>query len=205
VLSRPHRNSERTAHRAALETRAVAGQLTELAPGIYAVRVFGVAEAAELVRTIGACAWEGATINAERAVDRAVRDADILDEVRERALIRRCRDRLFAATRGLAAQLVPFATLAEVQIVRYLPGGHFVEHRDSPARGASPRVLSIVCYLNADFSGGATAFFEPDAVVQPQAGMAIAFAPERSHRAEPVSAGTKYAVTGWYLTPQSVP
>ena len=155
------------------------------------------------MRTIAACAWEDATINADRAVDRAVRDADILDEARERALIRRCRDRLFAATRGLAAHIAPFASLAEVQVVRYLPGGAFIEHRDSPARGASPRLLSLVCYLNADFSGGATAFSEPAAVVQPQAGLAIAFAPERSHRAEPVTSGTKYAITGWYLRPQT--
>jgi prolyl 4-hydroxylase len=177
----------------------------ETAPGIVSVRVFGVEEAAELVRTIGACAWEDATINADRAVDRAVRDADVLDEVHERALIRRCRDRLFAATRGLAAQRIPFATLSEVQVVRYLPGGRFIEHRDSPAPGASRRVLSLVCYLNDDFSGGATAFSEPPAVVQPQSGIAIAFAPERSHRAEPVTSGTKYAITGWYLMPERGP
>jgi prolyl 4-hydroxylase len=79
--------------------------------------------------------------------------------------------------------------------------GRYVEHRDSPARGATPRALSLVAYLNEDFSGGATTFMEPAIVVAPQSGMAVVFAPELLHRAEPVTAGTKYVVTAWYHVP----
>jgi predicted 2-oxoglutarate/Fe(II)-dependent dioxygenase YbiX len=175
----------------------------EIAPGIHAVRAFGVDDVAQIVRSIVAseAAWEPATINADLAVDRAVRDAEVIDEVAERALIRYCSDRLYAATREIAARSVPFSMLSEVQIVRYRPGGKFADHRDSPAKGASPRVLSLVCYLNDDFSGGATVFPELAATVQPASGMAIAFAPELLHRAEPVCLGMKYAITAWYHTP----
>jgi len=175
----------------------------EIAPGLHAVRAFGVDEVAKIVLALVAsgAAWEAATINKDQAVDRAVRDADVLDEVAERALIRRCSDRLFAATRGIAARFVPFSLLAEVQIVRYQPGGKFVDHRDSPAAGAGPRALSLVCYLNDDFEGGATVFPELSATVQPASGIAIVFAPEVLHRAEPVIGGTKFALTAWYHTP----
>jgi len=178
-------------------------QTGELASGVHAVRVFGADEAAGLARTIAACPqWDAATINADLAVDRAVRDADVLDEIGQRELIRRCRERLYTATRGIAAQAVPFASLGEAQIVRYVPGGKFIDHRDSPAKGASPRVLSIVCYFNDDFSGGATVFPERSLTVSPERGLALVFVPELLHRGEAVTAGTKYVMTAWYLTPQ---
>jgi Rps23 Pro-64 3,4-dihydroxylase Tpa1-like proline 4-hydroxylase len=88
--------------------------------------------------------------------------------------------------------------LAEVQIVRYHPGGHYLDHRDTPAIGATPRALSLVWYLNGNFTGGETRFVGPDIIVSPVPGVAIAFSPVLMHRAEPVTAGAKYAVTAWY-------
>ena len=91
--------------------------------------------------------------------------------------------------------------LAELQIVRYRPGGKYVDHRDSPAPGATPRVLSLVGYLNDDFSGGETVFADPAIVVSPLTGAVAVFSPLLLHRAEPVLAGAKYVVTAWYHVP----
>ena len=100
----------------------------------------------------------------------------------------------------LAAQLAPAAVLAELQLVRYRTGGTYVEHRDRPACDAAPRSLSIVGYLNDDFTGGSTVFPELSVTVRPQAGKAIVFAPDLLHRADPILQGCKYAITAWYHT-----
>jgi len=174
----------------------------ELAPGIYRARAFAADEAATIVATAAAStAWHDAGINATLEVDRAVRDAEVLYEADQPSLIGLCRERLFAATRDIASAVAARTVLAELQIVRYHVGGRYVEHRDSPARGTTPRALSLVAYLNEDFSGGATTFMEPDVIVAPQTGMAVVFAPELLHRAEPVTTGTKYVVTAWYHVP----
>ena len=162
------------------------------------LRVCAAAEARAIVTLAEAATWRGATINADLAIDRTVRDADVVDERAHSDLTEGCRERLFAASRELAALLAPATVLAEVQIVRYRPGGQYLDHRDSPAPGATPRALSLVWYLNDDFSGGATRFAAPEIAVAPEAGIAVAFAPELMHRAEPVTAGSKYAITAWY-------
>lgn len=162
-------------------------------------RAFAAAEAAEIVAAVaGSRAWREAGINADLDVDRAVRDAEILFEADAPVPIARCRDVLFAATRATAAAVAPKSVLAEVQIVRYRPGGRYVDHRDTPALGATPRRLSLVCYLNDDFTGGETAFTEPDVVVSPLTGAVVIFSPVLLHRARAVTAGTKYVVTAWY-------
>ncbi len=169
---------------------------------MHIVRAFAATEAADIVAVAArSTAWREAGINANLDVDRAVRDAAVLFESDEPALIGICRDRLFAATRTFAAEVAPRSVLAELQIVRYPPGGRYVDHRDSPAPGVTPRVLSVVGYLNDDFSGGETVFADPAITVSPLTGAVVVFSPLLLHRAEPVLAGTKYVVTAWYHVP----
>ena len=85
--------------------------------------------------------------------------------------------------------------------MRYHPAGLYVDHRDTPSLGATPRTLSLVCYLNDDFAGGETVFIDPEFVVAPVTGTAVAFSPVLLHRANPVTRGTKYVITAWYHTP----
>lgn len=176
--------------------------VAEPLPGIYLTRAFAPEEAR---RTIAAAdrssSWRDAGINANLEVDRSVRDAEVLFETDNALLIERCRERLFFATRSIAAAVTPGTVLAEIQIVRYHVGGRYVEHRDSPAPAATPRALSLVCYLNDDFAGGATTFAEPDVSLAPFAGAVVAFSPVLLHRADPVTAGTKYVITAWYHVP----
>lgn len=162
------------------------------------VSVFAPHEAAAIVFTAASTTgWSPATINADLEVRPATRAAEVLEEAAHRDLFASLRDRLFLATRALAAQHAPATVLAEIQVVRYAPGDRYVDHRDAlDDRG--PRALSIVCYLNDDFDGGATVFADPGVRVHPATGAAIVFSPELLHRAEPVTRGTKYAVTAWY-------
>jgi predicted 2-oxoglutarate/Fe(II)-dependent dioxygenase YbiX len=195
-----------------LSTSAIAGLLPqpapyvcEVEPGMFLTRAFAPDDAAAVAAVADASTgWRNAGINANLAVDRNVRDAEILFEADEPALIGRCRDALFAATRGIASMQAARTVLAEIQIVRYHVGGRYIDHRDSPASGATPRALSLVCYLNDDFSGGATVFGQPDVAISPLSGVVVVFSPVLLHRAEPVTAGTKYAITAWYHVPPAV-
>jgi len=174
---------------------------------IAVTRAFAAAEAATIVAEAARCpTWHDAGINANLEVDRAVRDAEILFEADAPALIGRCRDGLFAATRSIAAAAAPKTVLAEIQIVRYHAGGKYVEHRDSPAPNATPRALSLVCYLNDDFTGGETVFTDPARTISALTGNVIVFPPTLLHRANPVITGTKYVLTAWYHTrPPDIP
>ena len=183
-----------------------APHFVEVAPGMYLTRAFDPSEATAIVTAAAASpCWRAAGINANLEVDRSVREAEVLHEADDPALIGDCRERLFAATSGLARVVAAGTVLAEIQIVRYHVRGRYIEHRDSPARGATPRALSLVAYLNEDFGGGATTFSERDVTLSPLSGVVAVFPPEILHRAEPVTAGTKYVITAWYHMPPSPP
>jgi predicted 2-oxoglutarate/Fe(II)-dependent dioxygenase YbiX len=182
--------------------------IDEVAPGIYVARAFEADEAADIVAIAArATTWQDAGINATLEVDRSVRSAAVLfessgpAESAAHALMGRCRDRLFAATRDIAVAVAHKTVLAEIQIVRYYPGGQYVDHRDSPELGATPRALSLVCYLNDDFTGGETVFTNPDITIPIVTGTVVVFSPVLLHRANAVLTGTKYVITAWYHTP----
>jgi predicted 2-oxoglutarate/Fe(II)-dependent dioxygenase YbiX len=178
---------------------AVTPGLAQLAPGIFVGRAFGPGEAA-IVRRIAdeTAGWTPAVINAGGTVDRAVRDAEVLHADANPRLVGMCHQRLIAVTGEYAASVAPESVLGEMQFVRYRPGGGYVDHCDSPSREATSRVLSIVCYLNDDVAGGETVFAHGNVRVRPSAGLVVAFSPLLLHRAEPVAAGTKFAITAWY-------
>jgi len=173
-------------------------QYVELGPQIYALRVFTTAEAAIVVsQAVLSPKWFPAVINTDLEIDRQVRNAEILfEEVHLQSKI--YRERLEQITRPLADTLAPGSTLEEVQLVRYAPGGKYVDHRDGPTPGARHRVLSLVCYLNDRCIGGETTFSELGISVSPTSGTAIIFPPEYLHRSDPVRSGKKYVITAWY-------
>jgi predicted 2-oxoglutarate/Fe(II)-dependent dioxygenase YbiX len=176
-----------------------------IADGIYRLQVASATACSEIVAAAERTdAWRPAEINANLDVDRTIRDAEVVHEHAQPALFASARNLLFDATRDLAARLAPSSVLAELQLVRYHAGGRYVDHRDTPALGATPRALSIVWYLNDGFGGGATAFTDAAIAVEPHAGTAVAFLPDRLHRAEPVTAGTKIVLTAWYHIPPSL-
>lgn len=176
-----------------------APQQIEIAPGIIAMRAFSAHEAAQIVQQADASpAWIPAHINAGSEIDRALRDAEILTERANAALTRRYNQRLEIIAGELAHARAPGSSLIEGSLVRYAPGGKYVDHRDAPENSAISRVLSLVCYLNDEFTGGETTFIDLPMSVPPIPGIVIAFAPHLLHRAEPVTSGRKYVITAWY-------
>jgi hypothetical protein len=183
---------------ARIEELLAESQTVETTPGFFLIDVSDREKNASLVARAERASWKGATINGDRSIDRAIRDAEVLDEAAHPDLIADIHELLAVATSDLAAEIVPDAVLREIQLVRYHPGGHYLDHRDTPVIGATPRVLSLVWYLNDGFAGGETRFVNPDIIVSPVSGVAIAFSPVLMHRAEPIAAGVKYAVVAWY-------
>jgi len=171
--------------------------IVEATPGLFVIDVCDADQCAALVARAERATWIGATIN-DRSLDRAIRDADVLDEAAHPELIAEVHELLALATSELAGEVAPNAILREIQLVRYRAGGYYLDHRDTPAIGATPRALSLVWYLNDGFSGGETRFVGPDIIVTPVSGVAIAFSPVLMHRSEPVAGGVKYAVVAWY-------
>lgn len=181
----------------AIEELLEEARVVEATPGLFVIGVCDPETGASLVARAERASWTAATIN-DRSIERAIRDAEVLDEAAHPALIADVHELLSLATSDLAAEMVPNAILREIQLVRYRPGGHYLDHRDTPAIGATPRVLSLVWYLNDGFQGGETRFVNPDIIVSPVNGVAIAFSPVLMHRSEPIVAGVKYAVVAWY-------
>jgi predicted 2-oxoglutarate/Fe(II)-dependent dioxygenase YbiX len=183
-----------------------AAESVEVAPGIHALRAFTAAECAVIIsQATLSPKWFPAVINAALDVDPNIRNAELLFEEVHRPHSDVYRERLAQITGTLAQTVAPNSTMTEVQLVRYGPGGKYLDHRDGPTPGAMQRVLSLVCYLNERFGGGATTFSELGVSVSPLSGVVIAFAPELLHRAEPVTAGRKYVVTAWYHAGQGNP
>ena len=74
---------------------------------------------------------------------------------------------------------------------RYSSGERFAPHVDlSHSAGDLRSFLTLIVYLNDDFEGGETDFF--DAIISPKKGAAIAFAHERRHEGRPVFVGQKH-------------
>lgn len=81
-----------------------------------------------------------------------------------------------------------------MNFIRYNPGQHFKEHADD---GFSYRsTVSLVGYVNSDYTGGGLYFPKLDIRIQPEAGDLYIFPSTYlfSHVALPVESGTKYSL-----------
>ena len=83
---------------------------------------------------------------------------------------------------------------------RYDPGQRFAPHFDGCfERSDRERShLTFMVYLNADFTGGETRFYDADQqlhiIVRPERGMALAFTHLQLHEGAPVVTGRKYVL-----------
>jgi len=79
---------------------------------------------------------------------------------------------------------------------RYAPGQRFAPHFDGAfIRDERQRsLLTLMVYLNEDFTGGATAFHDWDVRVVPRTGMALLFQHFLLHEGCELIAGTKYVL-----------
>ena len=123
---------------------------------------------------------------------------------------------LIAAVEARIAKLLqwPMENGENLQVLRYPPGAQYLPHHDyfDPAepgtrhlleRGGQ-RVATLIMYLHAPASGGATVFPDIDLSIAPKRGNAVFFsyaAPVAStltlHGGEPVIIGEKWIATKW--------
>lgn len=95
----------------------------------------------------------------------------------------------------------------EPQLLRYQSGGFYQYHVDAydPVpngkawRKAIDRDISILIYLNDNFTGGELEFKRFSYFLQPKAGMLVWFPSDirYEHMARPVTSGYRYAVVSW--------
>jgi predicted 2-oxoglutarate/Fe(II)-dependent dioxygenase YbiX len=112
--------------------------------------------------------------------------------------------RLFVRTRGAVPERLEDGVLIgyneRFRGYRYRPGQRFAPHFDGsyfrPSSGihAEGSQLSVLFYLNSDFSGGETVLMDYELVVQPRRGSMLAFVHAMLHEGRPVRAGTKYVL-----------
>ncbi|AFY61124.1 2OG-Fe(II) oxygenase [Synechococcus sp. PCC 6312] len=103
---------------------------------------------------------------------------------------------------------IDFPNVEMFSILRYQAGEGYRRHVDNlllasrmmeVAQGIPTRDISIVGYLNQDFTGGETFFDRQDVKVRPQTGSVLVFPSyfTHPHQALPVQSGVKYAFTTW--------
>jgi predicted 2-oxoglutarate/Fe(II)-dependent dioxygenase YbiX len=92
-------------------------------------------------------------------------------------------------------------------ILRYEPGGFFLAHADSclldPANNnwfkVKDRDLSLLIYLNEDFTGGGLSFVNFNFHLRPRTGDMLVFPSDNryAHQAEIVKSGFRYVIVSW--------
>lgn len=92
-------------------------------------------------------------------------------------------------------------------VLRYEKGGKYQVHADSDYYDADldqwskcmDRDVSVLLYLNADFTGGALHFINFNFAHQPKPGDLIYFPSDHRymHEAQEVSSGVRYAISSW--------
>lgn len=85
----------------------------------------------------------------------------------------------------------------DYQLARYRDGQYFREHTD--ATEEFPRKISVLLYLNEEYSGGEIVFTKKSISIKPTKNTLVIFpsTDEYAHSAEPVLSGTKYVVVGF--------
>jgi predicted 2-oxoglutarate/Fe(II)-dependent dioxygenase YbiX len=179
-------------------------EFAEIGVGIYEAQVLTPHQAEAVVKgAIKNDAWQRATVFREGKsdlVDTESRNAHVLYRRSAVDLFAEVGSHLVRQTRFVALALAPEPhVFSDLQIVRYAAGGLFRTHRDNSLyrRG---RVVTVLCYLNAEFTGGRLRFPELHLTYAPRAGYCIVFPSTLLHAAERVRRGCKYVLTGWYTS-----
>ena len=119
---------------------------------------------------------------------------------------------LFAAIQHTAPphlDNMDIVSLAEQQTacMRYSEGEYFGIHTDSPfvAQDGAITKLSLVLYLNDDYTGGETVFPDLALEIKPEVGKILLFPPILRHMSKPISHGAKYIIRSEVLYRLSSP
>ena len=99
-----------------------------------------------------------------------------------------------------------------MQFLSYPVGGHYIEHNDSEnfENGQWTRIanrdISILFYLNDNYTGGELEFTTLGLKIKPKTGMMIAFPSykEFAHKVHPVTSGMRYSLVTWLETEKKI-
>lgn len=92
-------------------------------------------------------------------------------------------------------------SVLDLILLKYEKGGKYVPHTDDGPN--TPRTLSAIIYLNNDYEGGCTKFFDPSGKeiheVKPEVGKIVIFPSNFlfPHQATEVVKGTRYVFVSW--------
>lgn len=137
---------------------------------------------------------------------RSTRTVQVAEAVRESV-----RDRFVALLPILSEHFgVALTSVEPLSFLRYLPGDHFVAHRDAEKDGEGAqagRLVSLVLFVNdaAEFEGGellVCPFDVPEASdlaidLRPRGGRLLAFPSDTLHQVLPVRSGERFSVVTW--------
>jgi 2-oxoglutarate-Fe(II)-dependent oxygenase superfamily protein len=185
----------------------------EESPGIVSVALYTAAESASIVKELRHLqGWQPAlvrhardAVNYEILTRPEMRSASTIVSAGSAKFHREFDARMNATLKPLIKQhwQIDLTKHSGTQILRYGPGDHYVPHHDT-GPGLHHRYLSVVCYLNDDFTGGQTSFPGLDYAVAPESGKAIVFPSNYLHGSEPVTAGEKFVIVSWVNGPTPV-
>lgn len=110
--------------------------------------------------------------------------------------------RLFDEVLGLYRRRNPFFRfdgLNSIDLLRYEAGGTYGLHVDCANPKQVPRLLSLLFYLNCDFTGGELHFPRQNKIIRPRTGLVVAFPSigTHPHEARPVKTGKRYVAVTW--------
>ncbi len=112
-----------------------------------------------------------------------------------------------AINRRIAAASATDVTQGEtLQILRYGPAQRYRPHLDAIPTLTNQRILTLIIYLNDDYTGGETRFLKSGLTIKGRTGDALLFRnalpdgrpdPASEHEGCPISSGTKYLASRW--------
>ena len=188
-------------------------QYQEESQGVISVQLYEAVECEQIVAELKALeGWAAAQVrDAKNADDYEVlirphvRSSSTLVTAEAEKFYRQFDARMNAKLKPLVKQhwRIDLANHSGTHVVRYGPADHYVPHQDT-GPGLEDRYLSVVCYLNNDFSGGQTSFPGLNYAATPQSGKAIVFPSNYLHCSEPVTRGEKFVLVSWIRGPRPV-
>lgn len=105
-----------------------------------------------------------------------------------------------------AASATDVAQGETLQILRYGPAQRYRPHLDAIPTLTNQRILTLIVYLNDDYTGGETRFIKSGLTVKGRNGDGLLFCnalpdgrpdPASEHEGCPISSGTKYLASRW--------
>jgi predicted 2-oxoglutarate/Fe(II)-dependent dioxygenase YbiX len=180
----------------------------EESPGVISMKLYETAECEQIVAELKALeGWAAAQVRDANEVltRRDVRSSSTLLTAEAEKFYRQFDARMDAKLKPLVKQhwRIDLTNHSGTHLVRYGAADHYVPHQDT-GPGLEDRYLSVVCYLNDDFSGGQTSFPGLNYVATPQSGKAIVFPSNYLHGSEPVTSGEKFVLVSWINGPRPV-